>query len=111
MNIEDLTLGQIKQLQAIMSGSPSTTHPYEIGKNYLIRTVTYHNTGRLVAVHQQELVLEDAAWIADSGRFSDALKSCEFSEVEPFVAGRRVIIGRGSIIDAQVIDAVPTSQK
>jgi hypothetical protein len=52
---------------------------WEVGKNYLIRTVTMINTGRLVAVGDHELVLENAAWIADTGQFSAALASCEFS--------------------------------
>ena len=83
---------------------------WEIGKTYLIRTVTMIDTGKLVAVHEHELVLEDAAWIADTGRFTQALESAEFGEVEQFPAGR-VIIGRGSIIDAVQIKLSPRSQK
>ena len=37
---------------------------WQIGKNYLIRTVTMIDTGRLVGITDHELVLEDAAWIA-----------------------------------------------
>ena len=73
--------------------------PWKIGAIYLIRTVTMIDTGKLVAVTSQELVLEDAAWIADSGRFSDALVTGNLNEVEPFPSGR-VILGRGAIIDA-----------
>jgi hypothetical protein len=47
-------------------------HPFNIGANYFIRTVTHYHTGRLVEVTENELVLEDAAWIANSGRFADA---------------------------------------
>ena len=87
-------------------------HPYQIGKNYFIRTVTYHITGRLVGVFPQELVLEDAAWIADSGRFAQAMETGNFAEVEPIPAGRQEIIGRGSICDAQVVDwPLPRTQK
>lgn len=68
------------------------------------------DTGKLVSVTNQELVLENAAWIADTGRFSDAVKSCAFNEVEPFPTGR-VIIGRGSVIDAICINELPTKQK
>lgn len=83
---------------------------WEIGKCYLIRTVTMFDTGRLVAVTDKELVIEDAAWIADTSRFADAVKKCEFSEVEPFPDGR-VIIGRGAIVDAVQIKLSPRSQK
>lgn len=68
------------------------------------------DTGRLVALTAQELVLEDAAWIADTGRFSDALEKCEFGEVEPFPDGR-VILGRGAVIDAVKIKLAPRSKR
>lgn len=72
---------------------------WRIGSAYLIRTVTMIHTGRLVAVTEHELVLENAAWIPDTGRFSDALRDGSFVEVEPFPDGH-VIIGRGALIDA-----------
>lgn len=84
---------------------------WQIGSAYLIRTVTMIQTGRLVAVTDQELVLEDAAWIADTGRFSDAVRGGSFLEVEPFPDGQ-VIIGRGAVIDACAVPfALPRSQK
>lgn len=109
MNIDDLTPGQIKVLAS--SFSPQVDNSaWEIGANYLIRTVTMIDTGRLVAVTAQELVLEDAAWIADTGRFADAVEKAEFGEVEPFPAGH-IILGRGSIIDAVKVKTLPRSQK
>jgi hypothetical protein len=81
-----------------------------IGEQYLIRTVTMMQTGRLVYIDNHELVLEDAAWIADSGRFSDALKNGSFNEVEPFDS--EVIIGRAAIVDAAPYkNKLPRSQK
>ena len=109
MRLDELTIGEAKQLAAMFS-APDTTGPWEIGKVYLIRTVTMIDTGRLVAVTQQELVLEEAAWIADTGRFAQAVSKADFGEVEPFPDGR-VIIGRGSIIDAVVINATQRSQR
>ena len=85
-----------------------TDHPYQIGKVYLIRTVTMIDTGRLVRVTEHELVLEDACWIADTGRFSDSLKSLNFNEMEPFPDGE-IIVGRGAVIDAVVISRVQRS--
>jgi hypothetical protein len=75
--------------------------PYEIGRNYFIRTVTHYYTGRLIWVGDKELLLENVSWVADTGRFSNALKQGVFNEVEPYPKGR-VIIGRGSIIDASI---------
>lgn len=111
MKLDDLTLGQIKQLRSFfLSEEYIEASPWVLGEVYLIRTVTMIDTGRLVAITKNELVLEDAAWIADTGRFSDALKSVDFDEIEPFPDGR-VIIGRGSIIDAVSISSVQRSQK
>ena len=74
-------------------------YPYEIGQNYFIRTVTHYFTGTLLWVGEQELLLENVSWIADTGRFANALKEGKLNEVEPYPEGH-VIIGRGSIIDA-----------
>ena len=87
------------------------SHPYKLGANYFIRTATYHHTGRLTCVTDTELVLEDAAWIADSGRFTQALGNCEFSEVEMFPRGSHVIINRLAVIDACIIAKLPATQK
>jgi hypothetical protein len=108
VEIDKLTIGEASQL-ASMFGK-SNEHPFEIGAVYLIRTVTMIDTGRLLRVTPTEIVLEEAAWIADTGRFSDALKSLEFSEVEPFPDGE-VIIGRGAIIDMVKIKGTQRSKK
>ena len=111
MNIDTLTLGELREINALFGNKQQFENPYPVGKNIFIRTVTHHHTGKLVAVTQQELVLEDAAWIADDGRLTDALKTGNFNEVEVFPSGRRVIIGRAAVIDVVEIDNIPKSQK
>lgn len=74
--------------------------PYKVGANYFIRTVTHHLTGKLVRVTSKELVLVDAAWIADDGRFMNCLAEGKPKEVEPFPDGLEVLVGRGALIDA-----------
>lgn len=101
---------QSSELKQLARQTTAATNPFEIGKNYLIRTVTMIDTGRVVAVTPTEVVLEDAAWIADTGRFTAALRDCNFIEVEMFPKGR-VIVGRAAIIDACQIDKLPVSQK
>jgi hypothetical protein len=55
-------------------------------------------------------VLEDASWIADTGRFANFLKDPELrSESEPFCAP--CIVGRGAIVDAQIVKDVVLAQK
>ena len=118
-SIDELTIGEAKQLAALFNNSTAlqaiqtnSSEPYRVGENYFIRTVTYHYTGQLVAVHPGELVLAKVCWIADDGRFADALKNGEFNEVEPFPDRALVIIGRGSFVDAVIFTAkLPSSQK
>lgn len=72
--------------------------PFEIGSAYFIRTVTYFATGRVKDIVGQFLVLEEAAWIADTGRFSDAMAKGVMDEVEP-VEGE-MFINTNAITDA-----------
>jgi hypothetical protein len=67
-----------------------------IGKNVFVRTVTHYYTGRLASV-EGFLHLEDAAWIADTGRFADALSTGKLSEIEPFPAD--CWVSAGAVID------------
>lgn len=72
--------------------------PFEAGKTYFIRTCTYHLTGRVRQIIGGFLVLDDAAWIAESGRFANALAEGELREVEPMPDG--TIVSLGAITDA-----------
>ena len=84
--------------------------PLSVGRAVIVRTVTLYYTGRVASVKASEVVLTDAAWIADTGRWHNALKDGTLSEVEPFVGP--VSINRGSIIDVtEWKHALPRSQK
>ena len=83
---------------------------WDLGKNYLIRTVTMIQLGTLKRVTDKELILSDACWVADTGRFNEALEKGTLNEVEMFQ--RDVIVGRGSIIDAtEWLTALPKKTK
>jgi hypothetical protein len=113
INLDSLTLGQIRELAHLLGLQPSTSpaapasapasapHAYPVGECVFVRLVTYHYTGRLVEVTAGELVLEDAAWVADSGRFGVALESGNLVEWEPYPAGR-VVLGRGAVVDVSL---------
>ena len=60
--------------------------------------MTYFILGRLQAVYPQELVLQEASWVADTGRFHEALSTGRLNEVEPFIGA--VMVGRAAIVDA-----------
>ena len=53
-----------------------------VGKKLFLRTVTYHILGKVEKIMGTILYLSDASWVADSGRFSNAIKSGELDEVE-----------------------------
>ena len=101
INIEDLTIGQAKELAAQFAGNKSGPEtPFEIGKPYFIRTVTYHATGLLVDIKGGFLILDKAAMIADSKRFFGFLTDWKSNnpEIEPFTS--KLFISVGAIIDA-----------
>ena len=81
------------------NGKTTTTKVWEVGKSYVIRTVTMIDVGKLIKVTDQELVLDNACWIAETGRWAGFLENGNINEAEPFPSGD-VIIGRGAIIDA-----------
>lgn len=78
--------------------------------NVIIRTVTHYFTGHLLEEGPNWLVLTDAAWVADTGRWADALKNGTLNEVEPYPAGVRV--NTSSVVDISRWDhLLPEAQK
>lgn len=109
MKMDELTIGEAKELASMLKAS-SQSHSLPVGKQVIIRTVTHYYTGRIVAVTDSDCVLEDAAWIADTGRWSDALRNSTANEVEPYIDP--VIISRGTIVDVTLWRGkLPTEQK
>lgn len=103
----NLTINDLREL--IGSNETAKGTHLKVGGKYLFRTVTMIYTGEIVSVIGDEVKLKDAAWIADTGRFSDNLESCEFNEVEPY--HNDVIIYMGSFLDVTKIDILPRAQK
>ena len=54
-----------------------------VGKSFYLRTVTYHLVGKVDKIVGKFLVLKGASWVADSGRFMNAIKEGKLNEVEP----------------------------
>ena len=72
--------------------------PFEVGKAYFIRTVTYFATGKVKKITGNFMELEDAAWVADTGRFRQAIMEGTLDEVEPVDVP--MFINMASITDA-----------
>jgi len=104
MKIDDMTIGEAKELANMFNKCEAEKvdfNPFTIGDTWFIRTVTMHLVGEVKFVGQQELVLKGGTvmWIADSGRFTDAISKGSFSETEVY-GDQDVIVGRGAIVDA-----------
>lgn len=70
----------------------------EYKNHVLVHTPTMYWSGRIVSQEADSIILEDAAWIADTGRYADAFETGRFNEVEP-VPGRVVIYkGPGVVV-------------
>ena len=86
------------------------SHSFEVGEAYLIRTVTMMYTGRITKITKSDIALGLAAWIADSGRYSDALEKGTLNVIEPYPDG--VAISRASIVDFAIWShPLPREQK
>ena len=107
----------IKVLEMLLDAKVSEKHceseyDYQVGKHYFIRTVTHILVGNLVHKNDKELILNKCSWIADTGRYCDALKTGEFKEIEPYPPQKLVHVNRGSFIDASIwVHDLPTEQK
>lgn len=83
LQISDETYNLIKdQLNADELVDISTLDDL-VGQKLFIRTVTYHLVGKVEKRVGSFLQLKDASWVADSGRFMNAIKDGTLNEVEP----------------------------
>lgn len=53
-----------------------------VGKKVFLRTVTYHLVGEVVKIVGDLMFLKKATWVADSRRFSEAVKNGFSNEAE-----------------------------
>jgi hypothetical protein len=96
IELDDETFEKIKSQLGDDCYKDITSLQDMVGEKFFFRTVTYHMTGRVKKVIGAFLELEDAAWIADSGRFMNAIKEGKLSEVEPV---GRAFINTNSLCD------------
>ena len=111
MDLNDLTIGEVKKLCKMVKGG-GESHSIPIGQTVFIRTVTLYYTGRVENVTDTDIVLSEAAWIADTGRFHGMLTTGECSEVEPYPDEIKPRIMRSAIIEvATWPHPLPRNQK
>tara|TARA_R100001480_G_scaffold7322_2_gene14914 strand:+ start:229 stop:561 length:333 start_codon:yes stop_codon:yes gene_type:complete len=100
MNIDELTIGEAKVIAEMFGNNNTTLQPYKIGQTYMFRTVTHIIVGVVEDVGDKEIVLSEASWIPDTGRYHNFIKDGTLEEVEPYID--KVIIGRGALVDSTV---------
>lgn len=83
--------------------------PLRKGAMVFMRTVTMAYTGLVVDVTETEILLTQAAWIADSGRYHIAVSSGfpPEAEIEPYPDFAVVLINRAALVDCIEIKALP----
>lgn len=74
-----------EQYQLLLDEAAKELNNYQdmVGEKYFFRTVTYHSIGEVKKIVGRFAYLKNASWIADSGRFMDAIKNGTLNEVEP----------------------------
>ena len=104
-------LDDILKLANLLDDGPSgTQHPFGPGQKVIIRTVTHYYTGQVESIDDHWIALSDAAWIADTGRWAQALANGTLSEIEPYPNG--CWIAGGSVVDVAPWDyALPRDSK
>jgi hypothetical protein len=75
-------LGALLECDSPKTSSTSNRGRFKKGTRYLFRTVTHYHIGRVVDSDDQFVWLDDAFWIADTGRLSECLETGKVSEFE-----------------------------
>lgn len=96
INISDDTYELIKEQLGEDEKIDLNSYEDFIGKKWFIRTVTYHLVGKAEKLIGNFMMLKNASWVADSGRFMQAIKDGTLNEVEPV---GDVLINLNSITD------------
>ena len=100
---------ELSELLKMSKSDPQPALGLEVGQQVFIRTVTYHYTGRVLDVVGGAVVLEKACWIADSGRYSEFIRSGEPEESEQYL--NAVWISLATIVDWTLIAQLPEGTK
>ena len=116
MNIEELTLKQIREIQSLNlmnDNRPVCASVHQlIGKNAIVRTVTMIYTGKCIEVTPSEIILVDCSWIPETDRFMQFVAEGKVRECEPYPDGLPVYINRGALLDmCELRKELPRSQK
>lgn len=99
--IDDLDMALVEADETLRTeGEVKAGEMLEVGKNYIVFTPAVTLVGKLAALTAWELKLDEAAWVADTGRyhqaFSQGFSQDINSEVEP--TGTFAVISRAAVV-------------
>jgi hypothetical protein len=84
---------------------------FNVGENIFLRKITMIITGHVVAVHDTYVELDHAAWVADTGRYTQAVATGKFHEVEVYPADLIIKVPLSDLVDGFVAPwSLPTTQ-
>ena len=103
MDINELTLKQIREIQAMAAPAgnvPVCDSPFKVGDKILHRSVTFIHVGRIRQMGTFPLpwiLLEDGGWVAETAQYSKTLATGDLSEFEK--APKPFLILLGASVD------------
>ncbi len=103
LEISDETYEKIKDQLLAEEQKEINTYEDLVGSKFFFRTVTYHLVGEVKKMVGRFALLKNASWVADSGRFMNAIKDGTLDEVEP--------VGDAFINLDTVVDMFPWKHK
>ncbi len=92
-----LVLAVVKALDRPPDSAPDRA--YKPGDKVFVRSVTHYYVGEVLIETPADIHLTKAAWIPDTGRFSNFLATGIPSECEPYPDGLVVRVPKGGIVD------------
>ena len=83
IEISEVTYERIKDQLGVGEKIDISSLQDLVGRKFFFRTVTYHILGKVEKIVGNVAQLSMASWVADSGRFMQAIRDGELEEVEP----------------------------
>jgi hypothetical protein len=89
-------MNKLQLIKALLDSDCATDEsddfPFKVGDAVLIQTVTFYFTGRIVKITPKWVHLAESAWVADMGRYAQAIEGGKLKEVEAINAKQAVPI-------------------
>jgi hypothetical protein len=82
------------------------------GRNVFIRTVTHYYTGNVVGITPDSVFLTQAAWVAETARWSECIADGTLNEVEAYPKDMTVCVSRAALVDiCEWLHELPVTNK